>query len=259
MSRRSSSTRRIRRRQEFLAGEDRVGAGHEAERLRFVREREPPGREPHARGRRRRSVRRRSCARVRSGSRSAASASGVPGVRTSTLTGRLSGCGSSRPSCASIAQRSRGDSPMPTMPPQQTLRPASCTCSQRVEPILVGPCRDDLRIELRRRVEIVVVRGQARRLQPLGLFGRQHAERGADLHAERRDVFDHVEHGVERRRRRAPRARPPPCRTASSRCRAPSARPPARRRGTSARRAPRRCRSARSADSTRNLPDTRPS
>ena len=38
------------------------------------------------------------------------------------------GCGSRRPSCASIAQRSRDDSPMPMMPPQHTLRPASCTC-----------------------------------------------------------------------------------------------------------------------------------
>ena len=32
-----------------------------------------------------------------------------------------------RPSCASSAQRSRADSPMPMMPPQQTLSPASCT------------------------------------------------------------------------------------------------------------------------------------
>ncbi|KYG03620.1 hypothetical protein BE21_50780 [Sorangium cellulosum] len=53
--------------------------------------------------------------------------SGVPGERTRALIGTLSGCGSRRASSTSISQRSAIDSPMPMMPPEQTVMPARRT------------------------------------------------------------------------------------------------------------------------------------
>ena len=78
---------------------------------------------------------------------------------------------------------------------------------KRVEAILVGSRGDDLRIELLGRVEIVIVCGEAGRLEALRLFERQHAERRAHFHPERGNILHHLEHRVERWavRRIAPR------------------------------------------------------
>ena len=60
------------------------------------------------------------------------SASGVPATRTSMLMGTDSGWGSCAASVRSISQRSSTDSPMPMMPPEQMVIPASRTfCSVR--------------------------------------------------------------------------------------------------------------------------------
>ena len=67
--------------------------------------------------------------------------------------------------------RSSRASPMPTMPPQQTLMPASRTCCERVEPILVGARGDDLAVEFGRGVEVVVVVVEAGVLEPQRLLG----------------------------------------------------------------------------------------
>ncbi len=69
---------------------------------------------------------------------------------------------------------------------------------QRIETLLVGARGNDLRIELRRGIQIVVVRGQSRGFQSLRLTGREHAQRRADFHAQRRHLLDHLQDGVER-------------------------------------------------------------
>ncbi len=56
-----------------------------------------------------------------------ASKSGVPRTRTSMLMGTDSGCGSCAASVCSMAQRSSTDSPMPMIPPEQTVIPAART------------------------------------------------------------------------------------------------------------------------------------
>ncbi len=86
---------RVRRRQQPVAEEHRVGAGQEAERLRFVGQRQPAGAQPDERRAASGCARWRSCARARADPPAARSASGVPSTRTSRLTGTLSGCGSS--------------------------------------------------------------------------------------------------------------------------------------------------------------------
>ena len=56
------------------------------------------------------------------------SASGVPGIATRLLIGTESGAGLRLASCATMAARLRRDSPIPRMPPEQTLMPALRTC-----------------------------------------------------------------------------------------------------------------------------------
>ena len=56
-------------------------------------------------------------------------ASGVPSTCTSMLIGTLSGCTGRLASVAIMPTRSSSPSPMPTMPPQQTLMPAARTSS----------------------------------------------------------------------------------------------------------------------------------
>jgi hypothetical protein len=63
---------------------------------------------------------------------------------------------------------------------------------QRVEPVLVSARRDHFTVELRRRVEIVVVVVEARLLQFAGLLRRQHAEGRAGLEAERAHLAHHL-------------------------------------------------------------------
>ncbi len=80
---------------------------------------------------------------------------------------------------------------MPTMPPQQVLRPASRTHSSVSRRSGVFARVDDLAVELRRRIEIVVVVVETGLLQRIGLRLRQHAERRAGFHAERLHRADH--------------------------------------------------------------------
>jgi hypothetical protein len=74
---------------------------------------------------------------------------------------------------------------MPTMPPEHTVMPAARTASSVVE--------------LGRRVEVGVVRGEPRLAQADRLRRREHAEGDARLHLQGRHAADHVEHRVERR------------------------------------------------------------
>src|SRR5216684_1601475 len=75
----------------------------------------------------------------------ATSAKGVPRTRTSMLMGTDSGCGSCAASVTSMAQRSSIDSPMPMIPPEQTVMPASRTCrsvrrrSSYVRVVMISP------------------------------------------------------------------------------------------------------------------------
>ena len=66
----------------------------------------------------------------------------------------------------------------------------------RVEAVLVVARARDGRVELARGVEVVVVGREARGAQLACLLRREHAERGADLHVERADFADHVEHAL---------------------------------------------------------------
>ena len=147
---------------------------------------------------------------------------------------------------------------MPMMPPQQTVTPARRTRAIVSQPVVVGARRDDLAVELRRRVQVVVVRGQARVGQRVGLLVGQHAERAAGLHAERADAAHHLEHALELVAGLPHRATPRPCRSASRRrpC-APRPRRAPRRRSTSAVRARRRSCSAPTAGSRRSPPGSR--
>ena len=85
------------------------------------------------------------------------------------------------------------------MPPQQTVIPACAHARQRGKPVGVGTRRDDAAVELRRRVEVVVVRGQPCGAERGGLLVGQHAERAARLHAEAADHADHLQHPFEGR------------------------------------------------------------
>src|SRR3970282_2013715 len=68
---------------------------------------------------------------------------------------------------------------------------------QGVEPVLVGPRGDDLAIELWRGIEIVVVGGEPRFGEAIGLRLAQHAEGDAGLHAELPHPAHHGEHVIE--------------------------------------------------------------
>jgi hypothetical protein len=64
-----------------------------------------------------------------------------------------------------------------------------------VEAVLVLPGVDDLAVELRRGVEVVVVVVEAGLLQRNRLFRAEHAEGGAGLHAQLAHRADHLGHG----------------------------------------------------------------
>ena len=99
------------------------------------------------------------------GSTGAAPASGVPGTRTSWLIGTLSGC------CGQVRERrehrgavARGLAHADDAATAD-LEAGVAHRGQRVETILVGARGDDLAVELRRRVDVVVVVVEARVLQ----------------------------------------------------------------------------------------------
>ncbi len=122
-------------------------------------------------------------------------------------------------------------SPMPTMPPQQTWRPASRTRSSVSSRSSYVARRDDLAVEIGRRVEVVVVVVEAGVAQLLRLAVLQHAERGAGL--ECRAPSPRAPSRARGRGRAASgRATRRPCRSASRR--RPSRRARRRRRSSSA-------------------------
>ena len=56
---------------------------------------------------------------------------------------------------------------MPRIPPQQTVMPAFRTWRNRAQAVFVDARGDDVAVKFRRRIEIVVVGGEAGFLQPL--------------------------------------------------------------------------------------------
>ena len=83
------------------------------------------------------------------------------------------------------------------------------------QPFVVGPRGDDLAVELRGRIEVVVVRSQPRGGQLGCLLVSQHAERAARLHPEASHHAHHRQHPVELR---AFRCVPPGAAHAEARC-----------------------------------------
>ena len=69
--------------------------------------------------------------------------------------------------------------------------------TEGIEPVGVGARGDDLAVEFRRSVEIVVVVVEAGGFQPRRLIGTEHTQRGAGLQAQRLDAFDHGADGFE--------------------------------------------------------------
>ena len=95
-----------------------------------------------------------------SGSSGGRSPSGVPSTRTSRLIGTLSGCGSSDASCCSSPQRTAAVLAHADDAAAADGDAGLAHARERVEPLVVGARRDDAAVELRRRVEVVVVGGQ---------------------------------------------------------------------------------------------------
>ena len=122
---------------------------------------------------------------------------------------------------------------------------------QRVEAVLELAGVDDLVVELRRGVEVVVVVVEAGGLQRLRLGARQHAERGAGFQPERLH-FRRSSPRPSGCRGRPASARPRPCRSARRRRPWPASPSPAPPRCSSAWSPRRRCGSAAPAGSTRS-------
>src|SRR5580700_9660133 len=68
---------------------------------------------------------------------------------------------------------------------------------ERLQAVLIGARGDDLLVELRRGVEVVIVEIEAGVFEPPRLAGGEHAERGAGLEPERLDALDHGADRIE--------------------------------------------------------------
>ena len=68
---------------------------------------------------------------------------------------------------------------------------------QRIESILIFACGDDVAIDFRRRVEIVIVVIEAGGFQLFGLAFFQHAQRAACLQPQRFDFAHHIQYRIE--------------------------------------------------------------
>mmetsp|Transcript_18011 Transcript_18011/g.32232 ORF Transcript_18011/g.32232 Transcript_18011/m.32232 type:complete len:346 (-) Transcript_18011:36-1073(-) len=66
-----------------------------------------------------------------------------------------------------------------------------------LQPLLVRASGDDIGVELRRRVEIVVVGGESGFFQLSGLLGIEHPQGGTDFQPHRIDLFHHFQNLVE--------------------------------------------------------------
>ena len=135
------------------------------------------------------------------------SSSGVPGMAIRQLMGTLSGAGSRLVSTASILSRSSDGFAQADDAAAAQRHAAALHGLDGVQPVLEGVRGDDLRVILRRRVDVVVVGGDARLLELRGLDVGKLAERDAHLHAQLRNLAHDVEHLLEFLR---PRAHPAP-------------------------------------------------
>ncbi len=129
------------------------------------------------------------------GSTPAFPCSGVPGICTSWLIGTLSGCVGRFESVMSICARSRSRLAHAEDAAAAHLQAGVAHGFERVQSVLERARRDDLVVVLRRGIDVVVVVVEAGVLQLDGLVGREHAERGARLHAERAHFANHLGDG----------------------------------------------------------------
>ena len=137
--------------QQPVAVEDRIGAGQEAQRLHRLAHLLAAGRQAHLRLRH-------GDARDRDGAHELERVERLDAVQRRAFDlhqvvdrHRLRIRDRGWPAARSGRRAARAISPMPTMPPQQTLMPASRTCAQRVEAVLVVAGGDDARRRTRAR------------------------------------------------------------------------------------------------------------
>ena len=204
----------VGRREQLVAVEDRVGARHEHHRLLRLGEREPTRREADHRARQHDARGRDHAPHVPDGRRlHAAERRAVD--RDERVDGHRLGV---------FGQRREGVQQRDAIGVflAQSEDPAAAHADARVahvgdglQPVLVGSRRDDLRVVLAARVEVVIVRREARLLELARLLRVDHAERAADLKPERVDRADALEDRPKRALLVAqPRATRPPCRSA---------------------------------------------
>mmetsp|Transcript_18425 Transcript_18425/g.56079 ORF Transcript_18425/g.56079 Transcript_18425/m.56079 type:complete len:404 (-) Transcript_18425:208-1419(-) len=191
----------VRRRQELVAVEDGVRAGHEHERLFAGRELEAPCREAHhglgqddARGRDHpyhlEDVHRRRLAAVADG-RARHRDEGVHRHGLGVPAGQ-------RRELVQQTDAVRGALAQPQDAAGADGDARGLHVGDGLEPVVVGPRGNDGRVELARRVEVVVVRVEPRVLQLPRLNRVQHPERRADLQALGSYALDHFENLAER-------------------------------------------------------------
>ena len=104
--------------------------------------------------------------------RALARASGVPSTCTSMLIGTDSGCAGRLASVAIMPTRSSRALAHADDAAAADVDAGVAHMRQRVEAVLIGAGGDDLAVEFRRGVEVVVVIVEAGRLEPLRLVGR---------------------------------------------------------------------------------------
>jgi len=96
-----------------------------------------------------------------------------------------------------MRQRSSMDSPMPMIPPVQTVIPASANGAKREQAIVVGARRDDRAVVLARSIDVVVVGVEPRFFETPGLVGGQHPEVQAGFRGPRLHAAHHIENTIE--------------------------------------------------------------
>ena len=106
---------------------------------------------------------------------------------------------------------------MPMMPPRADRDARRANVLERAQAVVVGARRDDRPVVLAARVEVVVVRVEARLLEACGLRLGEHAERHARLEPERLHARAPSRARDRTPGRPSPRATRRPCRSASSR------------------------------------------
>ena len=127
------------------------------------------------------------------------SASGVPSTGTSALIGDAARMGLEAGQSAEHRAAIRDRLAHPDDAAAAQADPLRLHARQGLEPLRVGPGRDDLAVELLGRVEVVVVRGQPRLGELARLLVGEHPQGRARLEPQRAHPAHHLEHIVERR------------------------------------------------------------